>query len=68
VRFFLLIAVDPRRHQIDKQFRQHCGDGFLGAVRVELCANIFVPGIVEFLLFGGLVLIALTYFVLVFAG
>src|SRR5262249_8520070 len=46
VPFFLAIAADHNRHLVNERLRYHCGNSFIGAMRVELCAQMLVPNIV----------------------
>jgi hypothetical protein len=41
------LADGPRhRHLVDARVRYHCGDGLIGAVRGELCAQMLVPNVI----------------------
>jgi hypothetical protein len=53
VQFFLAIAADHHRHLVDAWVRYHGGDGLIGAVRGELCAQMLVKSVASFLFIGG---------------
>jgi hypothetical protein len=48
VQLFLAIAADHHRHLVDERVRYHCGDGLIGAVRVEFCTQMLVPNVFNF--------------------
>src|SRR5215510_14983709 len=50
VYLFLAIAADHHRHQVVARVRYHCGEGLIGAICGELCAQVLVPNVVQFLL------------------
>ena len=50
VHLLLAAAADHHRNLVNERVRYHGGHSFVGAVSLELCAQMFVPDIVQFLL------------------
>jgi hypothetical protein len=42
----MAIASDHHRHPVDKRVRHDSGEGLVGAVRGEFCAQMLVPDVV----------------------
>jgi hypothetical protein len=52
VQLVAALAADHHRHLVDARVRDHGGEGLLGAVRGEFCAQMRVPHVVDLLLLG----------------